>query len=92
MWASDEQYVREAADVHEVISWAEEEGQCRSAMYTLYAVTPGPDREVLVWLAGVDPTNTGPNFARRQPAGVDPVGGTPSEVYRQRADRGEAGW
>ncbi len=32
MWAATEQYVREAAwDVHEVIAWAEKEGQARSA-------------------------------------------------------------
>jgi hypothetical protein len=82
MWAAAEQYVREAEDVHEVISWAEEEGKCRSAMYTLYAVISGPDREALVWLAGVDPTTNGPNFERRHPADVDPVSGTPVEVYR----------
>lgn len=82
MWAAAEQYVREAEDVHQVISWAEEEGKRRSAMYALYAVISGPDREVLVWLAGVDPTTNGPNFERRHPADVDPVSGTPAEVYR----------
>jgi hypothetical protein len=81
MWAAAEQYVREAEDVHQVISWAEE-GHRRSAMYTLYAVTSGPEREVLVWLAGVDPTTNGPNFERRRPAHVNPVSGTPAEVYR----------
>jgi hypothetical protein len=82
MWAATEQYVREAEDVHQVISWAEEEGQRRSAMYTLYAVTSGLEREVLVWLAGLDPTTSGPNFERRHPAHVAPVSGTPEEVYR----------
>jgi hypothetical protein len=82
MWAATEQYVREAEDVHQVISWAEEEGHRRSAMYTLYAVISGPERDVLVWLAGVDPTTSGPNFERRHPAHVDPVSGTPDEVYR----------
>lgn len=81
MWAANEQYVREADDVHEVLSWAEEEGHKRSATYTLYAVTLGPDREVLVWLAGVDPTTNGPNFERPRPVDVDPVSGTPAEVY-----------
>jgi hypothetical protein len=81
MWASSEQYVRDADDVHDVISWAEAEGRRRSAMYTLYAVTSAADREVLVWLAGVDPTTNGPNFELRRPRGVDPVGGTPEEVY-----------
>ena len=47
-----------------------------------YAVTSGPVREVLVWLADVDPTTNGPNFERRHPADVDPVSGTPGEVYR----------
>ena len=82
MWAATEQYVREAEDVHQVIAWAEEEGQHRAAIYTLYAVTTGPERDVLVWLAGVDPTTNGPNFERRHPADVDPVSGTPDEVYR----------
>ena len=52
MWAAAEQYVGEAADVHEVISWAEEEGHRRRAMYTLYAVIPTGDGEGLIWLAG----------------------------------------
>jgi hypothetical protein len=82
MWAAAEQYVREAEDVHQVIAWAEEEGERRSAMYTLYAVTLVGGGEVLVWLAGVDPTTNGPNFERRRPANVDPVSGTPAEVYR----------
>jgi hypothetical protein len=81
MWAATEQYVREAADVHEVIAWAEEEGRGRSAMYTLYAVTSTGDGERLTWLGGVDPTTSGPNFERRHPADVDPVSGTPAEVY-----------
>lgn len=81
MWAASEQYVREAADVHEVIAWAEKEGQGRSAMYTLYAVTSTGDRERLIWLSGIDPTTNGPNFERQHPADVDPVSGTPREVY-----------
>lgn len=81
MWAAAEQYVREAADVHEVIAWAEKEGESRSAMYTLYAVTSTGDGERLIWLGGVDPTTDGPNFERHHPMNVDPVGGTPREVY-----------
>jgi hypothetical protein len=55
-------------------------------MYTLYAVTTIGVEEGLVWLAGVDPTRglRGPNFERRHPTDVDPVGGTPVEVYRQQ--------
>ena len=84
MWAAAEHYVSEAEDVHAVIAWAEEEARNRSAMYTLYAVAAIGDEEGLVWLAGVDPTRgvAGPNFERRHPADVDPVGGTPAEVYR----------
>ncbi len=82
MWAAAEQYVREAADVHEVIAWAEDEGHSRSAMYTLYAVTSIGDDELLIWLGGVDPTTNGANFERRHPVHVDPVSGTPAEVYR----------
>ena len=82
MWSAAEQYVREADDVHQVISWAEEEGRRRSAIYTLYAVTSAGGGEVLVWLAGVDPTTTGLNFERRHLADVDPVSGKPADVYR----------
>ena len=32
MWTAAEQYVRDAADVHEVIAWAEKEGQGRSVV------------------------------------------------------------
>lgn len=81
MWAAAEQYVRDASDVHEVISWAEEEGHRRRAMYTLYAAIPTGVGEGLVWLAGVNPTDTQTNFERRHPVDVDPVGGTPEEVY-----------
>jgi hypothetical protein len=88
MWAAAEHYVSEAEDVHEVIAWADEEARRRSAMYTLYAVASIGVEEGLVWLAGVDPTRGlgGPNFERRQPADVDPVSGTPAEVYRPGAD------
>ena len=84
MWAAAEHSVHEAGDVHEVIAWADEEARRRSAMYTLYAVTTVGVERGLVWLAGVDPTRGlgRPNFERRQPAGVDPVSGTPAEVYR----------
>ena len=84
MWAAAEHCLLEAADVHEVIAWADEEARRRSAMYTLYAATTIGLEEGLVWLAGADPTRAlgSPNFERRHPADVDPVSGTPSEVYR----------
>jgi hypothetical protein len=83
MWAAAEHCVSEAEDVHEVLAWAESEARRRSAMYTLYAVATIGVEEGLVWLAGVDPTRVrGPNFERRRPADVDPVSGTPAEVYR----------
>ncbi len=90
MWAAAEHCVREAGDVHEVIVWADEEARRRSAIYTLYAVVAIGEEEGLVWLGGVDPTRGygptrglgGPNFDRRQPADVDPVSGTPADVYR----------
>jgi hypothetical protein len=50
-------------------------------MYTLYALIATGDDEGLVWLGGVDPTNPEANFERRHPADVDPVSGTPAEVY-----------
>lgn len=84
MWAASEHCVSEAEDVHEVIEWADEEARRRSAIYTLYGVTSIGVEEGLVWLAGVDPTRgiRGTNFGRRHPADVDPVSGTPAEVYR----------
>ena len=60
-------------------------------MYTLYAVTSMGDREVLHWLGGVDPTTNGPNFERQHPTDVDPVSGTPREVYGDLGD-GPVGW
>ena len=81
MWAAAELYLRDPDDVHEVISWAEAEGRRRSAMYRLYAATSLGYREVLHWLGGVDPTTNGANFERRHPVDVDPVGGTPTDVY-----------
>ncbi len=77
-------YVSEAEDVQEVIAWAEGEARRRSAMYTLYAIATIGVEEGLVWLAGVDPTRglRGPNFEIHHPADVDPVSGTPAEVYR----------
>jgi hypothetical protein len=73
-----------ARDVYEVIAWADEEARRRSAMYTLYAIVAFGEEEGLVWLAGVDPTRVlgGPNFDQRHPEDVDPVSGTPAEVYR----------
>jgi hypothetical protein len=84
MWAAAEHSVLEAEDVHEVIAWADEEARRRSATYTLYAMAKLGAEEGLVWLAGADPTRAlgGPNFERRHPADVDPVSGTPAEVYR----------
>ena len=84
MWAASEHCVSDAEDVREVIEWADEEARRRSAIYTLYGVTSIGVEEGLVWLAGADPTRgvRGPNFERRLPADVDPVSGTPAEVYR----------
>ena len=87
MWAADEQYVRDAADVHQVISWVEEEGRRCQAMYALYAVIPTGDGEGLVWLAGVNPTDNQANFDQRHPVDVDPVWGTPAEVYTPSKDK-----
>jgi hypothetical protein len=81
VWAAAEHYVREAEDVHAVLAWAEEEARRRRAMYMLHAVIVTSGREGLVWLAGVNPTSSGDTFARRHPPDVDPVGGTPTEVY-----------
>jgi len=75
-WESTEYDVGDAVDVHEVIAWANDEARKRKSVYTLYAVANTSTEEVLVWLAGVDPTisdGARPNFGRRQPLGVDPV-------------------
>jgi hypothetical protein len=54
-WGSDEWQIEDAADVHEVIAWAEEHAEGRT--YVLYAVVDDPDGPGLVRLAGTDPTN-----------------------------------
>lgn len=81
IWAASELFVREACDVHEVIAWAEEEARQRGAMYTLSAVIVTGGREGFVWIAGVEPTHGPPNFDQKHPLDVDPVNGSPEEVY-----------
>jgi hypothetical protein len=65
--AADEYDVLDADDVHAVIAWADGEGRRRECSYVLYAKATVNNRPGLVWLAGIEPTNSGPNFSRRQP-------------------------
>jgi hypothetical protein len=81
VWAADENDVRDAADVHEAIAWADEEARRRRAAYTLYALIRMGDEEGRVWIGGVNPTTSGRNFERRQPSDVDPVWGSPTDAY-----------
>ncbi len=56
-WAgttSDEYEITDAADIHAVIAWAEENAAGRT--YTLYARLMNGDTPGLVQLSGVDPT------------------------------------
>jgi hypothetical protein len=53
-YASEEFELRGAADVHEVLSWAEQRAEGR--LVTIYAVRDGADGRGLIRLAGVDPT------------------------------------
>ena len=69
--------VTDAADVLDVIDWAESEGRSRQAIYTLWAkAAPTLDQPGgrLIWLAGADPNAhpDRPNFGRELPTGVDP--------------------
>jgi hypothetical protein len=87
-WAASENDVRDAADVHGVIAWADEEARRRRAAYTLYAVIMmGDNREGRVWIAGVNPTRSGANFERRQPPDVDPVWGNATDAYESESRR-----
>jgi hypothetical protein len=64
---SDEYDLLEADDVRAAIEWADAEAKKRGCTYTLYAkVTVGSPG--LAWLAGIDPTSSGSNFSRAQPA------------------------
>lgn len=71
IWSAHEHEVLDVADVHEVITWADEEARRRRAAYTVYAVTeywtPRNEvvgeavsefdrHEVAVWLGGWEPT------------------------------------
>jgi hypothetical protein len=71
-WGCSDQDLEETLDVHEVIEWAEAEARRLRSMYALYAkVDRGSDRG-LVWLAGINPTTSGPNFERQHPSDVTP--------------------
>ena len=90
VWAAWEYNIEDAADLTEVLDWANDEAQKRRAIFTVYAVIEHSGHAGFVWLAGWDPTvHSGPNFTRRQPRDVDPVSGTPREVYGPRADGGD---
>jgi hypothetical protein len=70
-----------AADVVEVIEWAENGARERSAMYTIFARLEHGELPGLVWIAGIDPTSARGNFDTARPSGSTPmVGGT--EPYR----------
>jgi hypothetical protein len=82
VWAASGNDVLDARDVVEVLAWADAQARARESIFTLYAVVDYGGREGTVWLAGWDPTVwSRPNFADRQPRDVDPVSGTPSDVY-----------
>jgi hypothetical protein len=69
--------IADAADVHEVIGWAEQEARTRGSTYTLFArVDRGETDRGLIWLAGVDPTVwSSPNFEREHPSGIEQATG-----------------
>ena len=73
LWTASEHDIREATDVYEVIAWADDEARRRRAMYSLYA-TIGQGDEGRVWIGGINPTTSGPNFERRWPPGVEDLG------------------
>jgi len=67
-WAADENDISGAADVHQVIQWADAQAAERGGTYTLYAKLDQGDQHGLVWLAGVDPTvGSGPNYSPQHP-------------------------
>lgn len=90
VWAASEYDVYEAVDLLEALDWANSEARERQSIFTIYAVIERGGREGMVWLAGWDPTaSSRPNFSRRQPPEVDPVSGTPLDVYGPRSDGGD---
>ena len=84
-WTADMNEIPGAADVVEVVQWAESEALQRNALYTIFARMefgesgPGPG---LVWLAGHDPTvNPKWNFELPRPSDVTPMAGG-TQPYR----------
>ena len=90
MWAALECDISEATDLFEVLEWAHEEARQRQSIFSLYAIVRHGDEYGEVWLAGWNPTRSGEDFSRRQPAEIDPVSGTPSEVYGPRPGGSES--
>ena len=88
-WAAAEYDVRGVRDVVEVLEWAYAEARARRSIFSLFALKSAGDRETIVWIGGWNPTSSGSNFERRLPPDVDPVSGTPLEVYGPRADGSE---
>jgi hypothetical protein len=76
MWSSSEWDVSDAADVHEVVAWADAEARRRGSISTLSALmTNDASEEGIVWLAGHDPSVAAEhNYARRLPPDVEPCG------------------
>ena len=89
-WAAWEYDVHGARDVVEVLEWAYAEARERRSIFSLFALTKAGDRETMAWIGGWNPTRSGGhNFERRLPPDVDPVSGTPLEVYGPRPDGSE---
>jgi hypothetical protein len=87
LWAAAEYDVFGASDVIEVVDWANAEARRTRSIFTLWAVIDYSGRRGMIWLAGWDPTRrSSDNFERQQPSDVDPVSGTPAEVYGNDAD------
>jgi hypothetical protein len=83
IWSETAAYrLSNSVDVEEVIAFATEESRRLSSAYALYIVIPpmGPLGEGRVWIGGINPTQSGNNFSRYLPVGIDPVSGTWDEV------------
>jgi hypothetical protein len=74
-WTEDMNEIAAAADVVEVVQWAESEASKRQALYTVFArMEFGEHGPGLVWLAGLDPTASPEwNFDSPRPSDVTPM-------------------
>ena len=87
LWPAAEYDIQGASDAIEVMEWASAEAHRTHSIFTLWVVIEYSGRQGMIWLAGWDPTRrSSDNPEKQRPSDVDPVNGTPAEVYGNDAD------